>query len=133
MSSLRRITNQSEYDVSYIKLENRGNNGNVPKNSVGEMDVWFPWVNTPGEFASKVIVVEMIGLARIYLWESDQYLWYCISKENLEGPFNRNTNVTIMGNEFSSGLIVPGDATRNNKELEIRNRGTTISIKMYNC
>ena len=35
--------------------------------------------------------------------------------------------------EFSQGKIVPGDAGRANKELEVRNKGNEIFIKMYNC
>lgn len=133
MSSLRKVTNQSDFQLSYIKLEDRNNNGNIAANDVGTMDVWFPWVDNPGQFASKVLVIEVIGLSRIYLWESGEFLWYCISDKYMEGPFNRHSKISVNGDEFSQGKIVPGDAGRANKELEVRNKGNEIFIKMYNC
>lgn len=68
------ITNQSEYEIMYVKLEDRNDNrivaangGSVPSGS------WLPKVSSADDFLKKVSVVLSMGDQRVlgYMWQRD--------------------------------------------------------------
>lgn len=120
MSGIKSFRNQSKYELSFIKMEARYNHGTVQPTSSYPTDIWLPWVDTPDQFLTKVLIVEVVREIRYYFWESGEHIYYAESTSELEGPFTLNSQVTIDPRDFSKGRLVPGDSTRSDKIVEFR-------------
>ena len=135
MGEIKKISNQSDFTVSYIKMEQMDRDyGRInPNDTKLNVNMWFPWVEEVREFTKKVIIVEVLTKVRIFFWESGDYVYYSMSKQNLDGPYDSKSNIDFLGDEYFSGKIAPGGKTKGRKELEIRNDGDDITFKLYDC
>jgi hypothetical protein len=128
MSGIKSFWNQTPFEVSFIKMEHRFNNGTIGPNANFDTDVWLPWVDTPDQFVTKVLVVEVVRETRFYFWESGSHIFYHEDPSTLEGPFGFNSDVTIDPRGFGQGRLVPGDSDRNDKIVEIRHTNGRFKV-----
>jgi hypothetical protein len=143
MATLTYIINETSHKGRYKKLENLGNSGWLPPNTSCPVDVWFPWVHNVTDFINKVLIIELMGKIRFYVWEADGNLY--VSQTEAKGavtPYtavdadeiNMETDPFIDADPqlFYKPHIAKGDYKAQEKWIYIRPYGQTFELIFKN-
>lgn len=76
VTSIRNITNQTEFAVSFLKLENTEDHGIIYPGQVNYNEVWIPWCDNPHDFSQKALIIEVNSDLRFYIWQSGPGVYY---------------------------------------------------------
>lgn len=76
VTSIRNIVNQSEFPVVFLKLENTEDHGIIYPGQVNYNEVWIPWCDNAVDFSRKVLILEVNGDMRFYIWQSGPGVYY---------------------------------------------------------
>lgn len=141
MATLTYIINETPHRGRYKKLENLGNSGWLEPNQVNETDIWFPWVHNVDDFINKVLIIELMGKIRFYVWEANSILY--VSQTDKNGAVTPYTVVEEMNTEtdpfidadpqmFYKPHIAKGDYKAQEKWIYIRPYGKTFELIFKN-
>lgn len=141
MATLTYIINETSHRGRYKKLENLGNSGWLEPNQVNKTDIWFPWVHNVDDFINNVLIIELMGKIRFYIWEANSILY--VSQTDKNGAVTPYTVIEELDIEadpfidadpqmFYKPHIAKGDYKAQEKWIYIRPYGETFELIFKN-
>ena len=139
MATLTSIINQTPHNGRFKKLEQAwhlNNSGWIPPGQIRPTDISFPWVHTLKEFIDKVLIIELLGKIRFYVWEADGILY--VSQTDQPGAVTPYLEEEPTAEEdpfidadpqlFYRPQIAKGDYKAQEKWIYIRHYGKSFEL-----
>lgn len=126
VTSIKLLVNQTEFHVSFRKLEDQSDCGFIPPGYQNNNEIWIPWCDNPSQFSSKALIIEINEAMQIYVWQRGNSVYYFKSVPIstmqpyvglVKHPIRLIPLAKANPSIFSSGQIVPGASQVNGNRI----------------